>query len=255
MFTSFRTVVVLTAVVLVAAVVPASAALITPTSATSSTSGSDLYNVAHLVDNSGLTDPSDAETTHANSNSGNSWVTADNMPDYYPARPAPVLTFDLGGTYNLSSAILWNYAIAGNAAKDITVEFSTTGASGVFGNPVPIVVPQQAGAAHMISLGGTHQANAVRMTITDNYYGQGAGGDRVGLGEVKFVDPKPMGHWKLDEAQGSTMVVDSISGMNAAQSGSPVLGIAGKAATAGSFPSRTSYFRTEPNSELNLSDF
>ena len=193
MLTSFRTVMVLAAVALVAAAGPASAALITPTAATSSTAGTDLYTVAHLIDNSGLTGPPYDQTTHAGSGSGNSWVTKNYNPDYYGAGPAPVLTLDLGGTYDLTRAVLWNYSVLGNAAKNVTVEFSTTGTGGAFANPVPIVVPQQAGPAHMISLGGTYQANAVRMTVTDNYYGSGGGGDRVGLNEVKFVEAPAAG--------------------------------------------------------------
>ncbi len=258
MLTSFRTVVVLAAVVLVAAAVPARAELITPTSATSSTSGTDFYTVAHLIDNSGLTGPPYGQTTHAGSGGGNSWVTDDHVPDYYPTLPAPVLTFDLGGMYNLTDTVLWNYSITGNAAKDITVEFSTTGTGGSFGSPVQIVAPQAAGPAHMVSLGGTYQANAVQMTVTDNYYGSGQGGDRVGLNEVKFVQAPPAGpmsHWKLDEAAGSTTAVDSVSGINGLQTGAPVLGVGGKAGTAGSFPAGANYFLTDANSALNLSDF
>ena len=130
MLTSFRTVMVLAAVALVAAAGPASAALITPTAATSSTAGTDLYTVAHLIDNSGLTGPPYDQTTHAGSGSGNSWVTKNYNPDYYGAGPAPVLTLDLGGTYDLTRAVLWNYSVLGNAAKNVTVEFSTTGTGG-----------------------------------------------------------------------------------------------------------------------------
>ncbi|MGC6457541.1 MAG: PEP-CTERM sorting domain-containing protein [Akkermansiaceae bacterium] len=41
-------------------------------------------------------------------------------------------------------------------------------------------------------LGGSFDANAVRMTITDNHFGGPASEDRVGMGEVRFVAiPEP----------------------------------------------------------------
>ena len=62
-------------------------------------------------------------------------------------------------------------------------------------------------------------------------------------------------HWDLDDAVGTNPIVDSVSGYNAYQTGAPVLGIAGKAGTAGSFPSGNNYFRTAGQAGLNLPEF
>ena len=79
----------------------------------------------------------------------------------------------------------WNYSVPGNAAKDFTIEFSIDGSP--FFNPVLGMVPQLAGPSHIFDLGGTYRADMVRVTFTDNYFGQGAGGDRVGLSEIRFL--------------------------------------------------------------------
>ena len=43
-------------------------------------------------------------------------------------------------------------------------------------------------------MGRRFHANAVRMTITDNHFAPtGIGGERVGLGEVKFIAQPPAG--------------------------------------------------------------
>ncbi|MCH5378293.1 MAG: hypothetical protein JJ992_30420, partial [Planctomycetes bacterium] len=175
--------------------------LLTPTAVSSITaSGSqpDLYAVSRLIDNSGLNGTPEennyGQLTHANVNSSNSWVTDDFFPDYYTGGGiVPQLTFDLGGVYNLSDLVVWNYSVLGNATRQVQVEFSTDGVGGDFSDPVVIEVPQQAGVAHTLSLGGTYEANAVRLTVTSNWTGFGAGGDRVGLGEVKFVGTVPLG--------------------------------------------------------------
>jgi MYXO-CTERM domain-containing protein len=120
------------------------------------------------------------------------WVTDANIPDYYTALPDPVLTFDLPDLFDLTDMVAWNYSVIGNAAKEFTIEFSTDG-GGSFGGAVPgLIIPSAHTVAHTISLpGGPHLANAVRLTITDNWLEAGAGGDRVGLGEIKFVGALP----------------------------------------------------------------
>jgi hypothetical protein len=173
--------------------------LITPTSATSSTAGPpdpDLYPVIHLIDDSGFTGPVDifnyAFVAHAGSNSGNSWVTAAAFPEYYSSLPPPVLTFDLPELLELTDVVTWNYSVPGNAAREFTIEFSTDGGL-TFDSPVAgLIIGQAAGIADTIPLpGGPYLADAVRITMTDNYYGFGAGGDRVGLNEIKFIGQTP----------------------------------------------------------------
>jgi hypothetical protein len=168
--------------------------LIRPIDATSSTAGSDLYTVRHLIDDSGLNGVATltnlGSITHAGSGSSNSWVTTNpnGGGDYYLASnpgPDPVLTFDLGGLFELTDVVAWNYSVPGNAGMDFTIEFSAEGSP--FGSPLMLTVPQAAGSAHVIPLGDTFLADTVRVTFTDNYFGSGAGGDRVGLNEIKFI--------------------------------------------------------------------
>lgn len=121
------------------------------------------------------------------------------------------LVFDLtgGGDTTIGSAILWQYENngggpdnVGNNAYTLEIRVNTEAeGSDVF-----------AGAATMITmvtttdLGGVNSAQAfaldtivdgrfVQLSITDNYYGiMDAGGDRVGLGEVRFASeaiPEP----------------------------------------------------------------
>lgn len=43
-----------------------------------------------------------------------------------------------------------------------------------------------------LPLGGTFDANFVRMTVTDNQFGGAPGGDRLGMGEIRFIAvPEP----------------------------------------------------------------
>ncbi len=127
------------------------------------------------------------EVLHANSGT-TMWTTDAFFPNYYSGGgPVPVMTFDLGDKFDLTEVVAWNYSIPGNAARQITAEFSTTGIDGVFGNPIILEVPQQTSVSHILSLGQTVRADAVRFTFDTNWVGFGAGGDRVGLAEVRFV--------------------------------------------------------------------
>jgi len=169
--------------------------LITPVSV-SLDAGSQYFSVDHLIDDSGLSGAADMGNyrtiTHAGSNGDNSWVTNAYFPDYYTGGgTTPVMTFDLGDRYDLSDIVAWNYSSSGNATRTVTVEFSVDGVGGPFDNALTIEVPQAAGPAHTISLGGTFLANAVRLTFDDNWRGFGGGGDRVGLNELKFIGSVP----------------------------------------------------------------
>ena len=65
----------------------------------------------------------------------------------------------------------------------------------------------------------------------------------------------PISHWTLDDAPGSNPVIDSVSGLNASQFGSPSLGIPGVAGTAGSFPSGNNYYQTAGDVSHNLGEY
>ena len=65
------------------------------------------------------------------------------------------------------------------------------------------------------------------------------------------ADAGLVSHWTLDDAVGTDPIVDSVSGYDAAQTGTPELGIPGKAGTAGSFPSGANYYRAAANPAFN----
>lgn len=193
------------AAVLLATSWGAHAGLITPISATSSTSGTDLYSATNLVNDSGLSDqPGTPSSTHGPANASNSWVTRNNgSNDYFAGLPIPILTFDLGGTFLLRNIYVWNYNLQNNGfrapntandnqAKEISVTF---GLSGVFSGPTVINIAQDSGSveAQLFSIGNV-TADTVKFEVTDNYFNTSTpfgGGDRVGLSEVKFGGDVP----------------------------------------------------------------
>ena len=97
----------------------------------------------------------------------------------------PALDFDLGGLFDVTSLVGWNYSVAGNAAKDITAEFFRDGSP--VGSPVSLTIPVGTGSAHELFLGDIFRAVTVRLTITDNFLEGDPGGDRGGLAEVRFI--------------------------------------------------------------------
>jgi hypothetical protein len=155
-----------------------------------------------------------------------SWVSTD--PGGYPSDwfaasgTQPTFVLDLGADVAITDIHLWAYGgsagagTQGNTAKDLTFRFNTNAqGSGAFSGTVygaqmdhgpdtsaasGFVLPRQD-----FTLGATVTARFVQMTITDNWFvapGNGSGldthghamdgGDRVGLGEVRFSNiPEP----------------------------------------------------------------
>lgn len=167
--------------------------LITPTAITSSTSGTDSFSAVHLIDGSGLSNtPTLANLgTHAAPDSSNAWVTTDSSPDYFLFLPNPVLTCALGSTHFVSELVLWGDDGSPNEAKSFTVTFSIDGTR--FSNAINLTSPARLGGfpTRLPFPGGARVASHVRVTVTDNYYSffppRTAGGDRVGLGEIRFA--------------------------------------------------------------------
>ena len=107
----------------------------------------------------------------------------------------PVLIIDLGADQALAGAQFWNYPsfALGNAAAEFSLRFATaaegpTGfGSTIFYNPT----------FHPLSLGNTIAqdfffsqsvtARYIEMTLTDNYFEDFSGGDRVGFADIQFV--------------------------------------------------------------------
>ena len=171
--------------------------IITPTSVTSSTSADDLWSANNLINGSGLSGDG-LSATHAGAASTNSWVTNDPAgPNgaYFDQGPAPVLTFDLGGTYLVNNLHVWQFALSNdNQARTATLDFSSTGTGGVFSGAIQVSLNTSTSPVPVQSFSfGPVSANAARLTITGNYDGDsGSGGDRVGLSEIKFSSvPEP----------------------------------------------------------------
>ena len=185
----------------------AAVTLITPTSASAAltstppTPGINFFPIGNIVNNSGLSGAADlgnyATVTHGNAGGGTAWTTDDPLPgggDWFAEGNAPVaITLPLDATYFLTDLVFWGYHFGGpngNEAREFTVDFSTNGGT-TYGSSVSVAQPLGSHTtlnAATLSLGGTFEADAVRLTITDNQFGGGSpGGDRLGLGEVKFV--------------------------------------------------------------------
>lgn len=130
--------------------------------------------------------------------------------DYFATGTVPVLTFTLGGTFNdINSIVVWNYAQesgpgvpARNSTRTFTLEFFSDAAATVsLGTATGLTLSQSVGGAPQVAqqvffAGGADfdGVQAIKMTLTDNYFGTGAGagGDRVGLAEVRFSQvPEP----------------------------------------------------------------
>ncbi len=182
--------------------------LITPASVVSS-SQNDLFAAANLIDNSGLnpvpTLGNYQRVRHGSANPSRAWAT--NSPggtgsDYFGSGgPNPVLTFGLPALYQVTDLVVWGFYYTSsnnNEAQEFTVEFSVDNGL-TWNSPTRVRHAQTSALSEKISLGGRFQANAVRLTITDNHYiFRGIGGDRVGLGEVKFIaEPPPPPHPSL----------------------------------------------------------
>lgn len=174
--------------------------VVTPISATSNAAGGpDFFPVGQLIDGSGLSNPNPdisniLGVTHATSNAGNSWVTQDPAPvggDFYAhTTDVPELEFDLGSVHKLVEMVTWNYSVIGNAAQTFDVDFIVDGV--VVDTLTGLTFSSSTNPAGLISFGGVFLADTVRLTITDNYLEAGAGGDRVGLSELRFIAiPEP----------------------------------------------------------------
>jgi len=196
-------------------------AVILPTyvSGSSSPDSFDVATPAKLLDNSGLSaNVPDGDTlSHALSvthsyNGGwtESWVTnsSGNGTDYFASESNPIIVFDLGSDQEVGSAIIWQYqnngggsTNLGNNARLIDIRFNTEAdGSTDFNDP-----PTEITVKNVTQLGGTNSAQLfsfpskptaryIQFEVTDNYYGQPditTGGDRVGLGEVRFATEVP----------------------------------------------------------------
>lgn len=177
-------------------IIPPSGTVVTPTSVTL-TAGDTFpgYTAQRLIDGSGLSDSPNVtnvdSVTHVATPS-TLWATsARGLPNYFSAgRVPPVFEFDLGGTHDISAMVVWGYGGNTNEGTDFSVEFSTDG--GVTYANVENVQTSAllVDTSATLAFSTPRAANKIRVTVTNNANGRGfagAGGDRVGLGEVVFI--------------------------------------------------------------------
>lgn len=182
--------------------IPVSAEVVHPVGVTT-THPTDvpLLDVENLINGSGLslpngsiTDANIASVTHEGQVFGN----GTNESTYTTPDPnRPTLTFDLGGVFSVIAAYVWNYhdndgffgsTLSGNGTSLATVTFEL---GGMPVGPSVVIAPDSAPTTigvdalpsfHLLSLTGI-AADKVLITLDDHF----AGGDRVGLGEVRFI--------------------------------------------------------------------
>ena len=181
---------------------PAVGQVITPTeiAQTAGDSRSDYsFNIDNLIDGSGLSNaPTVANLSSVIHNAvptANVWVTnTQGSPHYFGDsrnHPDPQFTLTLDERYSLSSLVIWGVGGNTNEASDFTVEFSTDG--GITYNAMTETVRTDgvAGNNHaQLSFIEAHEANFVRLTITNNAKGRGfsgTAGEQVALGEIRFT--------------------------------------------------------------------
>jgi len=132
--------------------------------------------------------PEPSTYRHQPTNDTTAWVTAANGANYFTAGPNPVLTCTLPQQSLVSELVIWGYGGNANEAKSFEVAFSTDGINFAYSDFVTQPTLLGAGAARLVFLGGLREATHVRLRITANHFFTGpAGGDRVGLGEIRFA--------------------------------------------------------------------
>jgi len=179
----------------------AASEIITPASVTLQV-GTEFYPAANVRNGSGLSaTPTLANyqtVTHAGANSSTAWTT--NAPgggsaDYYTFGPAPVFLLQFAETHNFSDLIYWGYHFNtpnGNEGKAFRLEFSENGGA-TFGASIEVIAPAiSRSASTTLDLGGNSSADAIRLTVIDNWFEDFGGGDRVGIGEFRFIGETPL---------------------------------------------------------------
>ena len=175
--------------------------IITPTSTTLLT-GTEFFPVANLTNGSGLsatpTIDNYQSVTHSAASGSSAWTT--NAPgggsaDYYNFAPPPIVLFRFNETHQFSDLVYWGYHFGnpnGNEGKSFRLEFSEDGGS-TFDNAVDLESPSiSRSASTTLPLEQVISANAIRLTITDNWFENFGGGDRVGVGEFRFIGETPV---------------------------------------------------------------
>ncbi len=162
------------------------------------TAGNAGQPAANLINNSGLGGTPDASDYTTFAHSGGVWYTATGTypANYFDAgQVPPQFVLPLGRRFDLTDLVVWGYGGNANEASDFTVEFSTDGGA-TYHSSAAVQTSFLLGTGQgTLTFGGSHAADTVRITMTDNAGGRGLGGvgpgDRVGLGEIKLLAPPP----------------------------------------------------------------
>jgi hypothetical protein len=168
-----------------------------------------LDNETNLIDGSGLsaapTIGNYQSVTHAAVSFGptNAWVTTDpgGYPsDFFAAGGLPQsFGISLGGLFSVESVVVWGYHFGnanGNSASQLSLDFSVDGGLSYVSSVSGLAVNTNAvvgGAAEATF--GVVNANFIRATFTDNHFdpsNAGAGGDRLGIAEIRFTGGEPI---------------------------------------------------------------
>ena len=122
-----------------------------------------------------------------------SWSTSQRgIPNYFiPGREPAQLVLGLPSTLYVTALVIWGHGYSAHDATDFEVEFSTDGGTS-YGTAIQVKTDQAlaGGSATTLRFESAHQANAVRLSVTQNAGSRGfggLGGDRVGLGELRFI--------------------------------------------------------------------
>jgi hypothetical protein len=165
-------------------------------------------NEANLINGTGLSaTPVIANyptITHASAAAANAWVTTNpnGAGDFFLGATPPTVVFQMGfsQTFRLSDFVFWGYhfgAANGNEGRRFELEFSNDGGV-TYGSPIPVertLGNAAVSRAATLDLGQDINANFVRLKVTDNHFGSAAGGDRVGLGEIRFIGEPVRDPW------------------------------------------------------------
>ncbi|MCY4509128.1 MAG: fibronectin type III domain-containing protein, partial [Acidobacteria bacterium] len=179
------------------------------------------YDVANLIDGSGLSAPAAignfaAVTTSARP--ADLWVSASSgSPNYFDgtSRPRPVFELGLGREHDLRALVVWGVGGDANEASEFEVEFSTDGGATYSGGAETVRTEALLGSGSArLGFNRPRRADHVRVTVTGNAAGSGHGGnggDRVGMSELRLVaETAPAAVWSLDAPSGIYISGDTV---------------------------------------------
>lgn len=177
------------------------AEVITPSS-TSLTTGDQFFPAANVSNGSGLSATPNIsnyqDVTHTAASGSTAWTTTapgGGSADYFNFGPDPVFLLRFNETHDFTDLVYWGYHFGnpnGNEGNSFRLEFSINDGA-TFGAPIEVVSPAiSTSASTTLNFGSIHSGNAIRLTIFDNWFEGFGGGDRVGIGEFRFLGETPI---------------------------------------------------------------